>query len=133
MNIKLKDFKLIENIEKVINDLRLTKAEVAKRLGKDQSAFIKKYTKKGNVNVIELYELSQALDYNFFADFCDFPTSQDILNITEKVGANNGSDEVWEKYREEIIKNAELQKQIKELEEKLAECEELKAQVKKVG
>ena len=133
MNIKLKDFNLIENINKVINEKKLSKVEVAKRLGKDQSAFIKKYTKKGNLSVMELYELCQILDYNFFADFCEFPPSQEILNIAEKVGAKYSTEELWEKYREEIVKNTKLQNKIEELEDKLAEIEEVKEPKIKAG
>ena len=133
MKIKLKSFKLSESIEKVINDQRLTKAEVAKRLGKDQSYFIKKYTKNGNIAVMELYELSQALDYNFFADFCEYPEAEDILDIAGKIGYEKGSGEIWERYREEIIKNDNLQKKVKALEEKLSQYEELNDQIKKAG
>ena len=133
MNIKLKDFNLIENINKVINEKKLSKVEVAKRLGKDQSAFIKKYTKKGNLSVMELYELCQILDYNFFADFCEFPPSQEILNIAEKVGAKYSTEELWEKYREEIVKNTKLQNKIEELEDKLTEIEEVKEPKIKAG
>ena len=69
-------------IEQILKEKNLTHAEVARRVGVHQSAF-KRYLGKPSMQVGVLWNVSLALDYNFFGDV--------MSDLPEKVFNNNNA------------------------------------------
>lgn len=85
--IELKDINLGQEIKAVFDKLGLTKTELARRMGIPQQ-HVNRIFERDTMETKRLIKVSRALDYNFFALFCEFP--QKIEAYLSAVNLGNG-------------------------------------------
>lgn len=130
MDRELKDINIGPAIEERRQELKISKSELARRIGIPQQ-HINRMLERDTMETKRLVKVSEALDFNFFVLFC--PGSPQAVSgfmsaVTLKGHANNfvGADMVAaelavEKSKNEAIeeKNAELKERIEELKEQI--------------
>lgn len=91
-NIIFRQFSLGERILNRLEELKMSMAEFARLMDMDQSN-LKKYLQKQDMDTGRLVQISQALKYNFFMDFCDEEKfsnlKDDYFYIYDKVKVGN--------------------------------------------
>lgn len=74
MKIKLNKIHIGEAIKKRLDDKKITKSEFARRIGVPQQ-HVNRIFERDTIEVKRLMTICEALDYNFFALFCELPKS----------------------------------------------------------
>ena len=74
MNIKLNKIHIGKEIKKRLDELELTKSEFGRRIGVPQQ-HVNRIFERDTIEVKRLMIICEALDFNFFALFCEMPKS----------------------------------------------------------
>lgn len=122
-------------IESRLNQLNMTKAELAKRLG-TQKQNIKRILEKPSMDTERLLHISKILDYNFFCLYCDTFPNIETVNVNSKgdyspaIGGKNisynSSDDILQDDRIRLFTAlvADKDERIKELKERIEELKQ---------
>ena len=87
INIELKEVHVGQAIKHRIEELGLTKSEFGRLIGVPQQ-HINRLLERETMETKKLCKVSQALDFNFFALFCTFPTSVNAYLAAVALGGN---------------------------------------------
>ncbi|WP_304976986.1 helix-turn-helix domain-containing protein [Duncaniella muris] len=87
MNIELKEVHIGQAIKKRIDELGMTKSEFGRLIGVPQQ-HINRILERDTMETKKLIKVSQALDFNFFALYCEFPTSVNAYLAAVALGGN---------------------------------------------
>lgn len=135
-NIQLKDVHVGQAIKKRYEATGMTKTEFGRLIGVPQQ-HINRIFERDTMETKKLAKICQALDYNFFALFCEFPTNVNAYLAAVALGngdANNNIGEAAilseiEKLKSDVRRyeenNALLREQIQTLRSNLADKDEL--------
>ena len=135
-NIQLKDVHVGQAIKKRYEATGMTKTEFGRLIGVPQQ-HINRIFERDTMETKKLAKICQALDYNFFALFCEFPTNVNAYLAAVALGngdANNNIGEAAilseiEKLKGDVKRyeenNALLREQIQTLRSNLADKDEL--------
>ncbi len=87
INIELKEVHIGQAIKKRIDELGMTKSEFGRLIGVPQQ-HINRILERDTMETKKLIKVSQALDFNFFALYCEFPTSVNAYLAAVALGGN---------------------------------------------
>lgn len=73
-NIELKEVHIGKAIKERLNELKMTKTEFGRLIGVPQQ-HVNRIFERETIETKKLIKISRALDFNFFALFCQFPTN----------------------------------------------------------
>ena len=117
MNIELKQVHIGQEIKRKLEATELSKTEFGRLIGVQQQ-HINRILEKDSIDTKRLLTICRALDYNFFALFCQFPT-----NVNAYLAAVAMGDGPAQNY----IGDAALLAQTELLKEKVKGSEEINA------
>jgi len=138
INIELRDVHVGQAIKKRFEELDMTKTDFGRLIGVPQQ-HINRIFERDTMETKKLAKICQALEYNFFALFCDFPTSVNAylaaVALGNGVASNNIGDAALlsqiELYKERVDglkeNNSSLKDQIATLKDTVAQ---LKSQLR---
>lgn len=136
INVELKSVHVGREIAKRLDELNMTKTEFGKLIGVQQQ-HVNRILERDTMETKKLYKVCQALEMNFFALFCKFPTNVNAYLAAVVLGngdANNNIGEAAilseiEKLKSDVKhyeeSNALLREQIQTLRDNLADKDEL--------
>lgn len=87
INIELKEVHVGQAIKKRIDELGMTKSEFGRLIGVPQQ-HINRILERDTMETKKLIKVCQALEFNFFALFCEFPTSINAYLAAVALGGN---------------------------------------------
>lgn len=87
INIELKEVHIGHAIKKRIEELGMTKSEFGRLIGVPQQ-HINRILERDTMETKKLVKVCQALDFNFFALFCQFPTNVNAYLAAVALGGN---------------------------------------------
>ena len=129
MDVKLNKIHIGQSIKEKLHKSVLRQTEFADKIGEHQGNLSKMF-RANSIKTDKLIAICEALDYNFFADFCVFENEDTQSNESLPAG------DYMDKYAKLVIDNYELKNEIEEkskiiksLEERLSKYED----IKKVG
>ena len=109
INIELKEVHVGQAIKHRIEELGLTKSEFGRLIGVPQQ-HINRLLERGTMETKKLCKVSQALDFNFFALFCTFPTSVNAYLATVTQPIASGMLPCWHRLRQVSIRPKDYKK-----------------------
>lgn len=83
--IELKNIHLGQAIKKRFDELEITKTEFGRRIGIPQQ-HVNRIFERDTMETKRLIKICRALDYNFFALFCEFPSKIDAYLSAVNIG-----------------------------------------------
>lgn len=137
-NIELKEVHVGQAIKKRFDETGMTKTEFGRLIGVPQQ-HINRIFERDTMETKKLAKICQALDYNFFALFCDFPTNVNAYLAAVALGNGDANNNIGdaallaqiELYKERVDglkeNKASLKDQIATLKDTV---EQLKSQLK---
>lgn len=87
INIALKEVHIGQAIKKRIEELGMTKSEFGRLIGVPQQ-HINRILERDTMETKKLVNVCRALEFNFFALFCEFPTSVNAYLAAVALGGN---------------------------------------------
>ena len=87
INIALKEVHIGQAIKKRIEELGMTKSEFRRLIGVPQQ-HINRILERDTMETKKLIKVCRALEFNFFALFCEFPTSVNAYLAAVALGGN---------------------------------------------
>lgn len=87
INIALKEVHIGQAIKKRIEELGMTKSEFGRLIGVPQQ-HINRILERDTMETKKLIKVCRALEFNFFALFCEFPTSVNAYLAAVALGGN---------------------------------------------
>ena len=87
MNIKLNKIHIGQAIKKRLEEKKMTKTEFGQRIGVPQQ-HINRILERDTIEVKKLISICEALDFNFFALFCELP--KDVFAYLAAVAMGDG-------------------------------------------
>ena len=87
INIALKEVHIGQAIKKRIEELGMTKSEFGRLIGVPQQP-INRILERDTMEPKKLIKVCRALEFNFFALFCEFPTSVNAYLAAVALGGN---------------------------------------------
>lgn len=87
INIALKEAHIGQAIKKRIEELGMTKSEFGRLIGVPQQ-HINRILERDTMETKKLVKVCRALEFNFFALFCEFPTSVNAYLAAVALGGN---------------------------------------------
>lgn len=87
INIELKEVHIGQAIKKRLDELSMTKSEFGRLIGVPQQ-HINRILERDTMETKKLIKVCQALEFNFFALFCEFPTSINAYLAAVALGGN---------------------------------------------
>ncbi len=87
INIALKEVHIGQAIKKRIEELGMTKSEFGRLIGVPQQ-HINRILERDTMETKKLVKVCRALEFNFFALFCEFPTSVNAYLAAVALGGN---------------------------------------------
>lgn len=90
MNIELHDIHLGKAIKKRLEELEMTKTEFGRRIGVPQQ-HVNRIFERETMETKRLIKVCRALDFNFFALFCKFPTNVNAYLAAVSLGEGDAS------------------------------------------
>lgn len=87
INIALKEVHIGQAIKKRIEELGMTKSEFGRLIGVPQQ-HINRILERDTMETKKLINVCRALEFNFFALFCEFPTSVNAYLAAVALGGN---------------------------------------------
>lgn len=135
INIALKEVHVGQAISKRLEEMKITKTEFGRRIGVPQQ-HINRLLERDTMETKRLIKVCQALEYNFFALFCEFPTSVNAYLAAVALGdgdANNNIGDTSLLAQTEVYKergtgltenNANLKDQIGTLKDQISTLKE---------
>ena len=95
MNIELKDINTGEVIKKRFDELKMSKSEFGRLIGVPQQ-HINRVFERDTIETKKLVRICRALDYNFFALFCSFPTQVNAYLAAVTLGNGPTTNQIGE-------------------------------------
>ena len=144
LNIELKDIHIGQEIKKRLDELQMTKTEFGRRIGVPQQ-HVNRIFDRDTIETKRLVKICHALDCNFFALFCQFPTNVNAYLAAVALGdgdANNNIGEAAvlsqvEVYKERVAgleaTQASMKGQIEQLRSQLTDKETIIELLKKTS
>ena len=132
INIEIKDIHLGQAIKKRFDETGLTKTEFGRLIGVPQQ-HVNRIFERETMETKKLIKVCRALEYNFFALFCQFPTNVNAYLAAVALGdgdANNNIGDTTLLAQLEVAKakiegltahNATLKDQVEQLKSQLAD------------
>ena len=132
INIEIKDIHLGQAIKKRFDETGLTKTEFGRLIGVPQQ-HVNRIFERDTMETKKLIKVCRALEYNFFALFCQFPTNVNAYLAAVSLGdgdANNNIGDTALLAQLEVAKakiegltahNATLKDQVEQLKSQLAD------------
>lgn len=87
INIELMEVHIGQAIKKRLDELSMTKSEFGRLIGVPQQ-HINRILERDTMETKKLIKVCQALEFNFFALFCEFPTSINAYLAAVALGGN---------------------------------------------
>jgi transcriptional regulator with XRE-family HTH domain len=87
INIELKEVHVGQAIKKRLEELEMTKSEFGRLIGVPQQ-HINRILERDTMETKKLIKVCRVLEYNFFALFCEFPTSINAYLAAVALGGN---------------------------------------------
>lgn len=94
-NIQLKDVHVGQAIKKRYEATGMTKTEFGRLIGVPQQ-HINRIFERDTMETKKLAKICQALDYNFFALFCEFPTNVNAYLAAVALGNGDANNNIGE-------------------------------------
>ncbi len=132
INIEIKDIHLGQEIKKRFDETGMTKTEFGRMIGVPQQ-HVNRIFERETMETKKLIKVCRALEYNFFALFCQFPTNVNAYLAAVALGdgdANNNIGDTTLLAQLEVAKakiegltahNATLKDQVEQLKSQLAD------------
>ncbi len=132
INIEIKDIHLGQAIKKRFDETGMTKTEFGRLIGVPQQ-HVNRIFERETMETKKLIKVCRALEYNFFALFCQFPTNVNAYLAAVALGdgdANNNIGDTTLLAQLEVAKakiegltahNATLKDQVEQLKSQLAD------------
>jgi len=132
INIEIKEIHLGKAIKMRLDELGMTKTEFGRLIGVPQQ-HVNRIFERDTMETKKLVKVCRALEYNFFALFCQFPTSVNAYLAAVSLGdgdANNNIGDAALLAQLEVAKtkiegleinNATLKDQVEQLKSQLAD------------
>ncbi len=143
INAELKEIHIGAAIKKRLDELEMTKTEFGRLIGVPQQ-HVNRIFERDTIETKKLYKICRALDFNFFALFCRFPTNVNAYLATVALGDGDAENNIGDtallakheamKIRVEGFKKTEqdlrsqivdLQKSIEQLKSQLGDKDEI--------
>lgn len=133
MNGEPRDIHIGHAIEKRRQELRMTKSELARRIGIPQQ-HINRMLERDTIETKRLVKISEALDYNFFGVFCpDMRDASGFLSVFSSLQKKEpglaGTVQLAKELTGEKNKNELLEQQVRDLKDRI---EDLKGQINRL-
>lgn len=93
INIELKNVHVGQAIKKRFDELEMTKTEFGRLIGVPQQ-HINRIFERETMETKKLSKICQALEFNFFALFCDFPTSVNAYLAAVALGNGDANNNI---------------------------------------
>lgn len=93
INIEIKDVHIGRAIRKRLEELKMSKSEFARQIGVPQQ-HINKLLDKETIDTGRLVKVCSALEFNFFALYCSFPTNVSAYLSAVALGNGDASNNV---------------------------------------
>lgn len=93
INIELKNVHVGQAIKKRFDELEMTKTEFGRLIGVPQQ-HINRIFERETMETKKLFKICQALEFNFFALFCDFPTSVNAYLAAVALGNGDANNNI---------------------------------------
>lgn len=124
INAELREIHIGAAIKKRLDELEMTKSEFGRLIGVPQQ-HVNRIFDKESIDTIRLAKICRALDFNFFALFCRFPTNVNAYLAAVALGdgdaLNNIGDTVLlAQIESQKVKVANLEKTEKDLRDQIA-------------
>ncbi len=143
INAELKEIHIGAAIKKRLDEIKMTKSEFGRLISVPQQ-HVNRIFERDTIETKKLYKICRALDFNFFALFCRFPTSVNAYLAAVALGDgdaenNIGDAAVLAKYEamkirvegfkktEQDLRNqiVDLQKSVEQLKSQLGDKDEI--------
>lgn len=133
MDREPKDIHIGHAIEKRRQELRMTKSELARRIGIPQQ-HINRMLERDTMETKRLVKVSEALDFNFFGIFCsNIQETSSFLSVFSSLQKKEpglaGTVQLAKELTGEKNKNELLEQQVKDLKDRI---EDLKGQISRL-
>ena len=93
INIELKDVHIGHEIQKRVEELGISKSEFARRIGVQQQ-HVNRILERDTMETKKLVSICRALDFNFFALYCQFPTSVNAYLAAVALGDGDANNNI---------------------------------------
>lgn len=93
INIELKDIHIGQEIKKRLDELQMTKTEFGRRIGVPQQ-HVNRIFDRDTIETKRLVKICHALDFNFFALFCQFPTNVNAYLAAVTLGDGDANNNI---------------------------------------
>lgn len=113
MNIELKDVHIGEAIERRLKDIKMTKTDFGRLIDVPQQ-HVNRIFSRDTIETKKLERICRALDYNFFALFCNFPSQISAFLSAIALGDGDANNIIGDA---SILANMEMWKIKKEAKE----------------
>lgn len=94
-NIELKEVHIGQAIKKRLDELEMTKTEFGRRIGVPQQ-HVNRIFERETIETKRLVKICRALDFNFFALFCQFPTQVNAYLAAVALGNGDANNNIGE-------------------------------------
>lgn len=124
INAELKELHIGAAIKKRLDELEMTKSEFGRLIGVPQQ-HVNRIFEKDSIDTTRLAKICRALDFNFFALFCRFPTNVNAYLAAVALGDgdalnNLGDTALLAQIESQKVKVANLEKTEKDLRDQIA-------------
>ncbi|MDE6552659.1 MAG: helix-turn-helix domain-containing protein, partial [Muribaculaceae bacterium] len=124
MNAELREIHIGAAIKKRLDELEMTKSEFGRLIGVPQQ-HVNRIFDKESIDTIRLAKICRALDFNFFALFCRFPTNVNAYLAAVALGDgdalnNIGDTALLAQIESQKVKVANLEKTEKDLRDQIS-------------
>ena len=94
-NVELKEVHIGKAIKKRLDELDMTKTEFGRRIGVPQQ-HVNRISERETMETKRLIKVCRALDFNFFALFCTFPTNVNAYLAAVALGDGDAQNNIGE-------------------------------------
>lgn len=124
INAELREIHIGAAIKKRLDELEMTKSEFGRLIGVPQQ-HVNRIFDKESIDTIRLAKICRALDFNFFALFCRFPTNVNAYLAAVALGDgdalnNIGDTALLAQIESQKVKVANLEKTEKDLRDQIS-------------
>ena len=124
INAELREIHIGAAIKKRLDELEMTKSEFGRLIGVPQQ-HVNRIFDKESIDTIRLAKICRALDFNFFALFCRFPTNVNAYLAAVALGDGDALNSIGDtallaQIESQKVKVANLEKTEKDLRDQIA-------------
>ena len=124
INAELKEINIGAVIKKRLDELEMTKSEFGRLIGVPQQ-HVNRIFEKDSIDTKRLVKICRALDFNFFALYCSFPTSVNAYLAAVALGDGDAKNNIGDtallaQIESQKVNEANLKKTEKDLRNQIA-------------